>query len=156
VAISSALRRLLGIREAEEQHRRTLLELATAELHRLESVLKNAEERSRLARAKIASSVQSGVTEDRIAALEEIAAADRLRRATLRRFDATQEQVAELRRELIAKRIERRQSETLVDAARAQEEIESNRRVQRELDDQHLRRRSNTKRVMKPNQQEPS
>jgi flagellar export protein FliJ len=142
VAISRGLSRLLGIREAEEQHRRSLLDGATAELHRLENAIRNAEERSRLGRARIASSVQSGDAEDRVAGLEEIAASDRLRAALLRRTAAAKKQVDELRREYLAKRIERRQAETLVDVAKAKEAVELNRRAQRELDDRHLRQRS--------------
>ena len=141
MSASHSLRRLHSIREAEERQRRNLMELAVAELRRLENALKNTFKRSRQARALLASGVRSGDPMDRIAALEEMRAAERLAQILTARIDVAQKQAAAIRQEFLAKRIERRQVETLLEAANAQEAIETNRKSQSALDDWHSAKR---------------
>jgi hypothetical protein len=50
--------------------------------------------------------------------------------------------VEERRREFLGKRIERRQTETLIDEAEALDKVEAGRRAQRDLDDWFRNRRS--------------
>jgi|ERR1700739_479636 len=141
MAASHSLRRLHCIRDAEERQRRILMELEIAELRRFESALKDTLKRSRQARALLASSVRSGDQLDRIVALEEMRAAERLAQILRARIDVAQKRVAAVRQEFLAKRIERRQVETLLEAANAQEAIEANRKSQSALDDWHSAQR---------------
>jgi flagellar biosynthesis chaperone FliJ len=140
--VSRALERLLGIRETEERLRRRLLDSATAELHRLESALKSTGERTKRGRERIASGIVDDEAADRIAGMAELAASDRLRTTLLNRIEAAEIQVTELRQGFFAKRIERRQAEILVDAAKAQDALDAARKGQLELDDWYRARQS--------------
>jgi flagellar biosynthesis chaperone FliJ len=152
MAASQSLRRLHDIREAEERQRRTLMESSVRELRRLETALKNTFKLATQARALVASSVRTGELLDRIAAVEEMAAAERLAKTLPARIAAAERQVASVREEFFAKRIERRQVETLLDAENAQEAIETNRKSQMALDDWHSseRTRKNRKARLDP------
>jgi hypothetical protein len=52
--------------------------------------------------------------------------------------------VSTRRREFLGKRIERRQTETLIEETQALDKVEAGRRAQRDLDDWFLSRRSTT------------
>lgn len=135
------LKRLHSIRAAEEQQCRTQMNLALAELRRLEDALENSRERLRRARALFTRGVRSGAVEDRIAGSEETALADRLAKVFVERIRMATEHFTQLRAEFLAKRIQRRQVETLLDAARAQKLMESNRKSQLALDEWFRSRR---------------
>ncbi len=77
MAVSRALRRLLRIRELEEEQSRLALESALGELNRLEASLAAAVERERRGRRLVKASAQTGELPDRLAGLEETRAADR-------------------------------------------------------------------------------
>lgn len=155
MSVSRALERLLGIRTAEERHRRTLVELATAELHCVEDALKSALERTRLGRERIVSGILADESTDRIAGLEEIAASARIQTALLDKIESVEDQVANLRRDLLAKRIERRQAETLVNTARARDALEAGRKGQLELDDWYRTRKIRERRTASQAGHEP-
>lgn len=122
------------------------MESALVELHYLDEALMTTRRRARLARALVASSVQTGECLDRIAGLEEIAMADRLMKILAERIGAARREAGEMRREFLAKRVERRQVETLCDAMTAQDAVEAKRKNQMALDDWHrTQRRTNTK-----------
>ncbi len=135
MAVSRALRRLLRIRELEEEQNRLALESASGELNRLERTLAAAFERERLGRRLVESGTRGNQLMDRIAGLEEARSATRHAIALGPKIDAKQEEVAERRQEFLIKRVERRQAETLIEETEAREAIEADRRGQQALDD---------------------
>jgi len=78
VAVSRALRRLLRIRDLEEEQARLALEAALVERHRLDQALHAASARERGGRELVAASARSGELPDRLAGLEETRIAERL------------------------------------------------------------------------------
>jgi len=141
VAVSRALRRLLRVLHLEEEESRRQLESALGDLRRLEHSLEAASQRDRGGRGLVQVSARSGELADRIAGMEESLAAAR-RTAALKPWIEDAEQEVSARREIfLAKRIERRQAETLVDEAQARHALETARRTQSSLDEWHLNRR---------------
>lgn len=140
MAVSRALRRLLRIRDIEEEQSRLALESALSELYRLEHVLTATCERERRGRSLVQESVQTGQWEDRLAGLEETRAAGRHAAVLGPRIDAAGEEVTQLREEFLLKRVERRQAETLIEETEAREVIEVGRRGQQALDNWHSSR----------------
>ncbi len=140
MAVSRAMRRLLEVREMEEELRRGALESATGDLRRLEVALAAAKEQERGGRRLVAASVSTGEVVDRIAGLEETGAGRRHAAALKPRIAETERVVAARRGEFLAKRIERRQVETVIREREAGEAIETGRRTQREVDDWFLSR----------------
>ncbi len=140
MAVSRPLRRLLRIRELEEEQSRLALESALGELHRLDSALVATAERDRRGRRLVSASAQTGELPDRLAGLEETHAAARHAHALSARIDCARLEVAELRQSFLLRRVERRQAETLIHEAAALEAIDAGRRAQQELDDWHRSR----------------
>lgn len=138
------MRRLLRVLELEEEQAQRALEAATAELRLLENASQGARERERRGRASIAASAASGPvhdynsTLDRIAGLEDIRLGQRTAAALAPRIAEGQAKAAARREEFLAKRVERRQAETLVRAAEAREAREAAQREQQSLDDWFL------------------
>jgi len=141
MAVSRAMRRLLQVLEIQEEECRAALESARAELMQFENALKRARERERAGRHLVQASAAGGDVADRIAGLEETRIAKRLAVALAARIAEAELAVDARQREFLAKRIERRQTETLIAEAEAQETFETNRRTQRGLDDWYLGRR---------------
>jgi hypothetical protein len=135
MAVSRALRRLLHIRDLEEEQCRLALESATGSLHSLEHALAVAGERGRSGRQLIGASAHSGELPDRLAGLEEVKAAARYSVALAPKISDAELDVAALREEFLEKRVERRQAETLIEETEAQDAIEAGRRSQQNLDD---------------------
>src|SRR5271157_3529620 len=135
MAVSRALRRLLRIRDIQEEQSRLTLESALGELYRLEHALAATIERNRRGRSLVLVSAQTGELTDRLAGLEETRSASLHSAALGPRIDGMEEEVANRRQEFLFKRVERRQGETLIQEAEAQEAIESGRRGQQALDD---------------------
>jgi len=135
MAVSPAMRRLLRVRDLEEEQHRAALESALGELHRLEAARAAARARERKGRERIVHSASSGDAADRIAGMVEAEAGQR--RAVLlgRRIVEAELQAAELRRLYLLKRVERRQAETVIREAEALESVEGARREQQRLDD---------------------
>jgi len=140
MAVSRAMRRLLRLREMEEEARRAALESSLGDLRRLEEARAAARVREHSGRLLLAASVHSGEMTDRLAALEETHAAERHKEALEPRIRETEQCVVSRRRELLAKRLERRQVETLIEEAQTSEAAEEGRRTQRGLDDWFLGR----------------
>jgi hypothetical protein len=129
------LRRLLRIRELQEEQSRLALESALGELHRLEHVLSATFERERRGRSLLQSCAQTGQMTDRLAGLEETRSA-RLHAAALGpRIDGMGDEVMDRRQEFLSKRVERRQAETLIAEIEAREAIVDGRRTQQSFDD---------------------
>jgi hypothetical protein len=134
MAISRALRRLLRIRELEEEQSRLALESTLGELNRLKQALAATVERDRRGRSLVKASAQTGELPDRLAGFEETRAADRLSVLLGPRIEDKEEDVAERRQEFLVKRVEQRQAETLIQEIEAREAIEAGRRGQQALD----------------------
>ncbi len=135
MAVSRSLRRLLRIREPEEEQSRLVLELALSELNRLEHALTATAARERRGRSLVQASAHSGQLPDRLAGLEETRSSLRHAAALGPRIEATGDDVAALRREFLGKRVERRQAETLIQETEAEDAIAAGRRGQQALDD---------------------
>jgi flagellar biosynthesis chaperone FliJ len=140
MAVSRALRRLLRIRDLEEEQSRLALESALGELNRLEHAFAATAERDRQGRQLVRSSAESGEVPDRLAGLEEIHAATRHAAALAPRIAEMEGSVAVLREEFLRRRVERRQAETLIRESEAEIAVEAGRRSQQALDDWHRNR----------------
>jgi len=133
--VSRTMRRLLSIREMEEEQRRLALESAMGEFHRLEDAMKRTLAGERRGRGLVAGSAWTGQLTDRLAGVEESRAAVRQSVALKPAIKAKEEEVGALRQQFHAKRVERRQAESLVEAAAAKFEFEAKRRSQQSVDD---------------------
>jgi hypothetical protein len=138
MAVSRALRRLLRLLQLEEEQCLGSVEFAAGTLMRLERALETAAECARDGRRLVIASARSGDLADRFAGLEETRSAARRAAALQLPIEEAEQKLAELREAYLAKRIERRQTETLVQHAAAKEAIEAGRRGQQALDDWYL------------------
>jgi hypothetical protein len=134
MAVARALRRLLRIRELEEEQCRLALESTLGELNRLQDAMRATVERERRGRRLIEASARTGELPDRLAGIEEAHAVDRLFAVLGPRIAAKEEEVMARRQEFLVKRVERRQAETLIEESVAEEALEDDRRGQQALD----------------------
>lgn len=134
------LLRLRKLRETEEQQKKSVLASAFEELHRLESELEFAKSHARRGRALLISSALSGDRADRVAGMEEVAATGRLIDFLTVQLQVAADNVGTLLAEFLAKRIQRRQVQTLLESALTQSIAEERRKSQMLLDDWHLSR----------------
>lgn len=146
MAVSRALRRLLRIWDLEEEQGRLELESALSEIRHLKIVLAATVERARGGRRLAVASAYSGELADRLAGLEETRAAVRRAAALAPIIEEAELDAVALREEYLAKRVERRQAETLIQEIEARDAIEAGRRGQQALDDwfRNRMRRSET------------
>jgi len=134
LSVSSSLRRLLAIRDLQEEQCKLALESALGEFHRLEHALQTTHERDRRGRSLIHAGTQTGQLTDRLAGQEESHSASLHAAALVPRIDAKGDEVEELRRNFQFRRVERRQVETLIQETEQLEAIEAARRGQQSLD----------------------
>jgi uncharacterized membrane protein YdfJ with MMPL/SSD domain len=142
MAVSSAILRLLRVLTLEEEQCERSLAVARGRLERLEQALAAVAARDRGGRRLIAASAGQGDTTDRLAGIEEARAAARGAEALAPWMREAEQEVAALREAYLAKRVERRQAETLVREAEAAQTLAAARRSQQALDDWYLNRRS--------------
>jgi hypothetical protein len=135
MTVSRALRRLLRIRELEEEQGRIALEAAIGDLSRLTNEQAATVARGQRGRRLVGSSAVTGEFTDRLAGLEETRAAERLALALAPRIANANEDVGNRREDYLAKRVERRQAETLIEEAEARDAIDAERKSQQALDD---------------------
>ena len=135
MSVSKALARLLQVRALEEEQRRASLESALGELAELKRAREAAGETERQGRALVGASAGSGNIVDRRAGLVEMEAARRRARRLAPRIADSQLEAGRRRQEFLDKRVERRQAGTLIEKAEAREEMETDRRNQRAIDD---------------------
>jgi hypothetical protein len=135
VAVARALRRLLRIRELEEEQSRLALESALGDLNRLRQARTAAIDRDRRGRRLVEASVYSGEWPDRQAGLEESRVANRSALALAPLIEDAELDVVSMREAYLASRVERRQAETLIQEAEAREALEAERKSQQGLDD---------------------
>ncbi len=137
MAASQRLHRLLDIRQAEEERSQSEMEIAFAELRRIEAAQAATHERGERARALVTSSAQTGELTDRIAGLQEMRTTERLQRMLVGMVDAARIGAQEKRHEFLSSCIARRQVETLANAKSAEAIAEASRKTQSALDDWH-------------------
>jgi hypothetical protein len=137
MAVSRSLRRLLTIRDLVEEQSRLALETALAKLNQLNDALEDTAGRDRRGRRLAAASAHNGELIDRLAGLEETRTAARFAKALAPRVGAAERDVEARREVYFAHRVERRQAETLISEAEAEESAEAGRRAQQALDDWH-------------------
>jgi hypothetical protein len=135
MAVSRALRRLVRIRDLEEEQCRVVLESALGDLNRLKHAQAATVEQDRRGRQLLSASAHSGELPDRLAGIEETRAAVRLAAVLEPRIEDAELDVENLREDFLAKRVERRQAATLVEEDAALDAAESQRRSQQSLDD---------------------
>ena len=140
MAASRALRRLLRIRDIEEEQSRLALESALSQLNRLEHALAATAERDRRGRRLVDASARTGELPDRLAGIEETRAAKRHAAVLTPRIAAVRLNVSALRQQFLMKRVERRQAEALIQETEARDAVEANRRSQQALDDWYRNR----------------
>lgn len=135
MAVTNGLRRLLRIRDLEEEQSQIALGSALGELKALKNAQAAAVGRGRQGREVVADSIRSGSTENRHAGLIEGETAERHALMLQPRIAASEENASRLREELLVKRVECRQAETLIGDSEARVAAEAARRDQRGLDD---------------------
>lgn len=140
MAGSQAMRRLLRVRELEEEQCAGALESAIGEWKWLQAAQTAARRRERSGRQLVAASAASGELVDRVAGIEEARNAGRHAAALEARIRAAEERVGLRREEFLAKRVERRQVELLIEQAGTEEAREIERRAQRVADEWFLGR----------------
>ena len=133
--VSRSLRRLLHIRNLEEEQGRLMLESALGDLRQLENALESTVKRAHSGRRLVGASVHSGKLEDRLAGLEETRSASLHAAALGPAIDGMGEEVTDRRQVFLSKRVERRQAETLIIESEAREAIEAERRSQQSIDE---------------------
>lgn len=142
MAVSRVLDRLLRIRKLEEEQCQAALELALAQLHQLERTLAGTAEHDRQGRRMVAEGAQAGEAWKRFAGLLQSHSAGKSALRLVAQIASAADEVETLRSRFLAKRVERRQAETLVEEARARHAVEVSRRAQQGTDDWYLNRRS--------------
>jgi len=140
MAVSRALRRLLRIRQLQEEHSQAALDDALSELRHFEAALRSARERERGGRRLVAAGAVTGNLTDRLAGLEETRAAARRASFLEPRIAEAESTVSERRRQFLERRVERRQAETLIREKETADALEAGRRAQSSIDDWFLRR----------------
>lgn len=140
MAVSRSLRRLLDVYSIQEEQARRATAEAAAETRRLRGALGQARARERAGRRLVVASAHSGAVADRLAGVEEARIARRVATMLAPRIAAAEREEELRRQEFLARRIERRQAETLLEAAEQSVAREESRRAQQMTDDLHLRR----------------
>jgi hypothetical protein len=135
MAVSRALRRLLQIRDLEEEQSRLAAESAQKWLHELENRLQSTCARERRGRDLVEASARTGELTDRQAGTVEVEVARRQGDLLQPHIEAGRRQAALLRTAFLDKRVARRQAETLVETIEAQQAAEADRLSQRMADD---------------------
>lgn len=132
---SKALERLLRIRGLEEEQKRAFLGSALSKLEALKRAHETTIQSEQQGHARLRSSAASGEIVDRQAALVELEVARARSRALASRIVASEVETARRRQEVLDKRVERRQADTLFEEAVAREAVKSDRRSQVAIDD---------------------
>src|SRR5579863_6328463 len=121
MAASRAMRRLLHVRELEEEQRRVAVESALGGLRLLQRELAGAQQRERRGRRLVTASAATGDLVDRVAGLEETGTARRQAAVLAMRIQEAEQNVVLLRQEFVAKRVERRQVKVIIQTAADEE-----------------------------------
>lgn len=137
MAATRVLRRLLKVRQLEEEHLKTALESAQMELGNLVEAQRSAVEREGRGRVLILESVRTGELRDRLAGIEEVRFATKLRIALSMKIETAERKAEQLRVHYAAKRMECQKVDALIEVAEAEQKLTESRRTQEALDDGH-------------------
>jgi len=141
VTRKTRLRRLCALRRLQELDQAAQLELARAELARIEGAMREAELRKGAGRLLFSAGAQRGDLGDRVTGIEEVAGATRLGQALLLRQSAALELVRRMQAQYLFKREQRCQVETLLRIESEREALIEQRKSQSSLDEWHRTRR---------------
>ena len=140
--VSSGLKRLLRIRELEEELSQSALESAVSEREHFERNLGLAIDRKRAGRSLWSKGVGAGAgesedrqSEDRQVGLEEMGVAGRLAEFASTQLAEAERQLSERRESYLATRTRRRQAQMLIEEAESEGARTALRRDQQELDE---------------------
>ena len=151
---SRELRGLVALRDVQEQQAALRLESAIKELRRLEREWGIANARSSVARELVRTSAKTGQLEDRLSGLQEIVSAELSRRRLAMRVRSANQVVERTRFDAIAKRVEKRQAEILLENALNQDALRSLRREGMALEE--WKRHRTHKRLSEPHSALPT
>jgi hypothetical protein len=135
VPVSRALRRLLRLRELEEEQNKAALESALGESRALESALRAAHARERAGRVLIGSGAHRADPIERVGGLVEAEAGRHAVGVLAPRVATAARRAAALREEYLAVRVERRQVDTVIHEAEEREAVQQSRKEQQNLDE---------------------
>ncbi len=133
--VTRSLRRLLRIRDIEEEQHRLTLELAQSELRTIEDAIVASQWREQEGRMLVDAGLASGDVTDVQSGRLEVNSARSNFTSLLPRRDECEQRVNVSREALREKQIERRQTEAVIEAAMATEKVKSVRHSQNDLDD---------------------
>jgi hypothetical protein len=140
--VSNALKRLLRIRDLEQEQHRRALDSALSELRQLEDALALAATRERAGRSNFVASLLDRQPDEKPVELQssrvESAIGQRHMLAFAPRISRAEVQAALRRHEFLLKRMERKQAETLIRETEASDAIEAVRQSQQKLDEWFL------------------
>jgi hypothetical protein len=135
MAVSRTLRRLLRVRELQEEQGRLALESTVGELDRLEDAMKATATQDRRGRMLLDAGVRNGELPDRVSGLEESRTAGRIAAVLAHRIEAKAGEVNARRQDFLGFRLARKQAESLIAEAESADAVDSGRRSQQALDD---------------------
>ncbi len=134
------LKRLLRLRELEEEQGRRELELAVLEENRVQQQMLFAGQRLAMGRHHFVEGIARGNGADRAGGVIEVEFSRRQQLLIKPRLEAVEQELARQREHFMTRRAERRQVETLVRDRDKVAAIETGRRAQQMLDDWYGRR----------------
>jgi hypothetical protein len=140
MSVSNALKRLLRIRDLEQEQHRLALESALSEMRVLEDALAAAAERERSGRGEYTASVRTGEFLGQHSAIVETSIGGQHITALNPALLRAQAEAARRRHAFLLKRMEHRQAETLIEEAKAEDAYDEARVSQQTLDDWFLSR----------------
>ena len=133
--VSPGLKRLLRIRELEEELSQSALESAVSEREHFRRTLGLAIDRKRDGRSLWSQSVGAGELENRQVGLEEMGLAGRAAAFASMQLAEAERQLSERRESYLATRTRRRQAQALIEENESQDARTALRRYQQELDE---------------------
>jgi flagellar export protein FliJ len=141
--VPAAMRRLLRVRQVQEEESRAVLEKILRELNSLKAALRAASEWECKGRQIVSESMQSGELRDRLAGQVQEHTARQAKAFLAERIAAAEEQADESRQSYRAACIRMRQVSTLIEKVQGEERLYEARRQQNNLDDWYrLRQRT--------------
>ena len=141
MTILRSFKRLLHVRDIEEEQARISLEAALHRFNELQTAAQRVQQRDQEGRRMLISGIEQGDGAERIAGLEESRCAAQQSRHLKPQMEEAEASVSILRRQLMERRLARRQAETILQGADIKAHLESLRRMQQASDERFLDRR---------------
>lgn len=141
MAGNRALRRLARVQRLEEELAQAAMAIAASEVRRLHELRRVAVERERAGRLLVRTGVLNSGQTDRLAGQEEVRIASLVGAALELHIAAAEKELTKRQEALLAKRVERQQTETLIEAEEERASRDSERSAQQTADSWFLDRR---------------